>query len=120
MSEILNDNTLSEDEKVTAYNNALTNYQELKTTTYKKISSTRLPTLSKNSEPQLKETESLTSYNPLLAIPQRFKTKASQLWDILKKDGKVSVNDAGQVTINGNQLLGSNLSDLLILGLIVN
>lgn len=106
MSEVLNNDLLSEEEKVREYNKALTVYQQLKSTKpLSQISATtiKIPVTEKSYNPsggkplsQISATTSKIpvmekSYNPTSGISPRYKEKANELWSILNKEVKLSL-----------------------------
>lgn len=102
MSTILNNDSLSEQQKVQEYNNALSKYQNLKSTTIQ-------PTIS---EP-VNLTSETSAYNPLTGIAVRYKNKANELLKLLQQNTDLKFMDNGEISINNERLAGTNISDLL-------
>ena len=106
MLHVVNDPSLSTDDKVHAYNTILTKYQS--------INSARTPSkaITFDSEERANNIpEERVDYNPLLGISSQYQNKAKTLWSLLKHKIKVMPN--GEISINGNIIHKSNISDLL-------
>lgn len=106
MATILNNDTLSEEDKVREYNTALSKYQELKSTSYGQTPNSKIPISNSG-------IENIGKYNPITGIASRYKTKAAELWSLLQQKGDVKVSQNGEVTINNKNIPGSNISDLI-------
>lgn len=101
MVTILNNETLSQENKVREYNKVLAKYQETRNNL--------------NQSPNL-ITNNVTlkrKFNPLIGISKVFKNKASQLWSLLENNNNLQVKDNGEVVIKERRIPGSNLNDLI-------
>lgn len=105
MQEIVNDQSLSEREKVLRYNSTLTEFQNLskeKTVAFREpTKKVNIPTVSDDN-----------TYDELAGVPKIYHSKAKTLLKILKpQDLQISKN--GEVTIGKEKISGSNISDFL-------
>lgn len=107
MLAIVNDESLNDDQKVDAYNKALTEFRVLTKT----IPSTT--TISETIDTQPPRTLSKNDYDPLLGIPAKYQRKASALIQFLRDTGKWRVLSSGNVSINNRVVEGSNASDII-------
>lgn len=101
MLDIVNDTTLSEEEKVKKYNSALTEFQATVGYVPKPPG---FPPQRESSPPR---------YDSTLGIPITFQKKAKNLLSYLTKGGDFSISDKGEIMIKGSKKLGSNISDIL-------
>ena len=105
MASILHNDLLSEDEKVTEYNNALSRYQDLKP----QSQITQLASPAFVSKPKA----NTQIYDHSLGIAKNFKKKADDVLTLLQKNTDLSISNNGEVIINGNIIPNSNITDLL-------
>ena len=99
--DIINNYTLTPDEKVDQYSKALTEHTIMRQT-YTSTPAETTPTVTKQS-----------LYNPLLGISKIYQKKARELLEMLQKSGTLSVSSNGEVAIDNTTLPGSKISDLL-------
>lgn len=104
MLQIINNSMLSTDDKVQAYNRVLSEYQSM--TSYPTINSDTFNEPSNNIQEE-------PIYDPLISITSQYKNKAANLLSLLKKSNKIKVLPNGQVSIKGNTIAQSNISDML-------
>lgn len=102
MSSIINNETLSQEDKVREYNKALAKYQETRENINQPLN------LNLNNV-----TSEIKKYNPLFGISKIYKNKANQLWSLLENNDDLRVQDNGEVIIKDRRIQGSNLSDLI-------
>lgn len=108
MLDILNNNNLTTTEKVEQYNKILVEFQNT-TSSKPQISDETKNTFKTNQTENDKE----DSYNYLLGIPTQYKTKADKLMSMLINSNKIKISKTGSVTINGESIPGSNITDLV-------
>lgn len=111
MLKIVNDPNLSTDEKVQKYNTALTQFQ--KTISYTKPLTVIQKTADKSIVKQESQLSNASVYNPTKGISLPYQNKVSNLWSVLKNDGKLKVSRDGSVTIKDELIPGSNITDML-------
>lgn len=106
MVDIIKNASLTDEQKVDAYNQALSKFQSLKQEVgFNKL----LP----NVEPRGQEIRASNQYDPVMGVPKPYKSKAIKVLDTLLENNKLSFNDKGEVNINGEKFDSSNISDLL-------
>ena len=110
MLAIINDPTLSTDQKVNRYNSVLAQFQTASSTTQNPFSINFT-----NTTPQslAKEFIPTGNYDPLFGIPKQYKTKANNLWSALKDLDQLKVSTDGSVTINKEPITGGNITDMV-------
>ena len=108
MLEVLNNDTLSEDEKVREYNRILMQFQSLE-----KQSPTNTSYPSSTIRPQSHDQQEKSAYDPLIAVTKQYRNQADSLLSLLKKSNNFSIAGTGEVIINDEKLEGSNISDML-------
>lgn len=106
MVDIIKNTSLTDEQKVDAYNQVLSKFQSLKQEVgFNKA----LP----NVEPRGQEIKASNQYDPVMGVPKPYKSKAIKVLDSLLENNKLSYNDKGEVNINGEKFDSSNISDLL-------
>lgn len=105
MQDIINDETISEDEKVNRYNNTLASYL-----TNIQQQSHKPPMPHKETIQNIEKSDDI---DPILPISERFKKKAKSLLTYLSNTGALTFNKIGETQINGKSIPGSNISDML-------
>lgn len=108
--EIINNNTLSEEEKVVKYNKVLAEFQSVSKEAIKPILKKSIVEAPKQAETtEVKK----STYNPTIGITQRYKSKAETLMSLLRGSGAIDVSNTGEVIIKNEKIPYSNISDLL-------
>lgn len=110
MLQIVEDPILSTDEKVLKYNAALAKYQQASEYTQSKSS-----TFDVQDKPTIKQ-EDVVEHpinNPLTKISGQYQNRANNLWLILSKEKRLKVSKDGSVTINGESIPQSNITDMI-------
>lgn len=102
--DIINNNSLTQDEKVDEYSKALTQYTTMK---HQYNTAPQTTTDSKTTPPKD------DSYNPFLGIIKTYQNKAKKLFEILNSTGSLQVSQKGEAVIDNKTLSGSNITDLL-------
>ena len=95
------DGGYNEDEKIKLYEQALQRY----ITMYKKHTSTTIPFQAPR--------HGVSEDDVLGSVPKSFKTNAAFILNTLKKSGRVTWNDKGELMYDGNIRAGTYVSDLL-------
>lgn len=109
MLNIINDQSLTDREKVAEYNSTLTEFQTM--SKEKTISSNQKPTK------ELKginiSSNTVSPQHELIGIPKTYHNKAKNLLELLKSTHDVQISENGEVTIGRETIRGSNIADLL-------
>ena len=105
MANIINDNSLTEDEKVDLYNQTLSKFQSLRETV----------NLNKNHslKTEQQQIQKQPEYDPVMGVPKPYKSKANKVLDGLRERNKITFNKRGEISIAGREIKTSNISDLL-------
>ena len=109
MLAIIDDTTMTQDEKVAAYTSALDRYQTAGQTY---LSSPPQSFGLKQANPTTTTAKEI-EYDPLIGLTKQFLPRAKKLLALLQKNNALTVSDNGEVVIEGSKLAGSNISDLL-------
>lgn len=99
MRKILEDNNLTEEEKVHQYNTVLTEFQNLRQSQSHQYKRT-------NVEKQEEK------FDPYIGIPEKFKNKAKFLMKFLQEN-QVTVNSKGEPKLDSETLQDVNITDLI-------
>ena len=108
MYNIANDSSLTDDQKVDKYNQALTAFQSYKKTIPQKQLVTPHP-----ADRDMQTSQRPDEYDPMITIGKTFQGKAQKVLKLLQKDGKFGVSNKGELIVNGQTLPMTNISDLL-------
>lgn len=103
MLSVVNNNNLSNDEKVQAYNKALSQYQAMNHNKTNGVMQTN----------NLNNTRAINGYNPTHNISEKYKNKANQLWSTLSNNNALKLSNIGEIIVNDEKLIGTNITDLL-------
>lgn len=107
MLSIVNNPSLSTDDKVQSYNRVLAEFQSVNSNkNFVKV----------DNFDDAKQDNILPDnhdYDPIKPITNQYKNKATNLFSLLKKSNKITIQPNGEVIIKGTPLSGSNISDLL-------
>ena len=109
MLAIVNNSKLTDEEKVMAYNKSLAEFQTVAKEPkkiIKKIENT-------STQPNIKTETQKHTYNPMIGIAQRYKSKAENVLSLLKARNAIGINEIGEILINDETIPNSNISDLL-------
>ena len=112
MLSIVNDNTMTNDQKIASYNTALDQYQVLNS----KVNNFKPSTLAVNNKMVNDKSDNNTQneiYNPLIGISSTYRSKASKLWTVLNGVNDLKLAKNGEVIVKDEKLLGSNITDLI-------
>lgn len=104
MLKIVNDPTLSQEEKVKRYNSILTEFQS--------VSHYDNPPKTSNSETKNSDVKE-SSPDPILGIPKIYKRKAENLMTYLKHANMLNISDKGELIIKDEKIDKSNVTDIL-------
>lgn len=114
MLDIVNNNKLSETEKVKAYNNALTEFRDINNSfspIKQQPPQSVQPPISKPQKSS--DNKNDKSYNSMLGIPKMYQNKAANLLQFLTETGNLKVLPSGIVVIHDKEIKNSNITDMI-------
>lgn len=105
MLHILDDDSLTTDEKVNKYNQLLLEFQS--------INGNKLKPVQRYNKKDNSEEQKTEEYDYLIGIPKQQNKKAKDLMSILNKSDNFKVSNTGSIEIDGVSIPKSNINDLL-------
>lgn len=108
MLDIINDTSLPPNAKVQRYNHILTKYLDLNDKP-KRESISQGSVIKENTN----KDNQRTSEHSLLGITKQYQAKAHNLLQALSNTQRLTINDKGEIQINGNLIPGSNATDII-------